>query len=128
MLPISRHTILGSSVPPELLTTPYTTDEARLIAIVRWLADRFATDVQDLTANPTQAMQANELVSTSGLMMNQVFRGVLGELARSPGLARSLGSEEGVAFPHISLDQGRIHLTVTNDVVTAKIRVNLPSS
>jgi len=113
-------------LPPEIQTTPYATEEARLIAVVRWLADQFTTDVQDLTGDATRSVQANELISTSGLMMSQVFRGVLGELARSPGLTRRLASDEGVEFPHISLDKGRIHLAVTNDVVTVRIRVNLP--
>jgi hypothetical protein len=52
--------------------------------------------------------------------------GVLGELTCASGLTRNLSDEKGVEFPHISLDTGRIHLTVTNDVVTVKIRVNLP--
>ena len=113
-------------LPPDILTTPYATEEARLIAIVRWLADQFSADVHDLTGETTKSVQANELIATSGMMMNQVFRGVLGELVRSPGLARSLGSDEGVEFPHISLNKGHIQLAVTNDVVTVKIRVNLP--
>lgn len=113
-------------LPPEIQTTPYTTEEARLVAIVRWLADQFGADVRDLTGGATASIQTNELVSTAGMMMNQVFRGALGELAASPGLTRSLAGDEGVAFPHISLNEGHIHLTVTNDVVTTKIRVNLP--
>jgi hypothetical protein len=115
-------------LPPDILTTPYATDEARLIAVIRWLADQFATDVHDLTRDATKSVQANELVSISGLMMNQTFRGALDELVRSPGLARSLAGKEGVEFPHISLNEGRIRLTVTNDVVTTRIRVNLPGS
>jgi len=47
-------------------------------------------------------------------------------LARSPGLARNLAGEEGVEFPHLSLDTGHIQLTVAEDIVTVKIRVNLP--
>ncbi|MBN1363049.1 MAG: hypothetical protein JW993_20790 [Sedimentisphaerales bacterium] len=127
LIPPRRGVIFDSQcvLPPEILTTPYATEEARLIAIVRWQADQFATDVQDLTG-AAGSMQANELVALSSRMMNQTFRGVLGELAQSPGLARDLAREEGFAFPHLSLNEGRIHLTVTNDVVTTKIRVNLP--
>ncbi len=113
-------------LPPEIQTTPYATEEAWAIAIVRWLGETFGTDVHDLTGDTTKSVQANELVSTSGMMMSQTFRGLLIELAKSPGLTRSLSSEKGVEFPHISLNKGRIRLTVLNDVVTVKIRVNLP--
>ncbi len=113
-------------LPPEIQTTPYATEEVRQIAIVRWLADQFDADVHDLTGETSKPVQPNEMISMSGMMMNQVFRGVLGELVRSPGLTRSLAGEEGVEFPHISLNQGRIRLVVVNDVVDIKIRVNLP--
>ena len=113
-------------LPPEIQTTPYATDEARQIAIIRWLADQFRTDVHDLTGDTTKSVQANELVSTADMMMSQVFRGLLVELAKSPGLARDLSREEGIEFPHISLNQGRIRLISLNDAVDVKIRVNLP--
>ncbi len=128
LIPPRRGVIFDAQcvIGPEIQTVPYATEEARLLAIVRWLAEQYSTDVQDLTAGAAPSVQPNELVSTSGLMMNQVFQGILSELAGSPGLTRDLASEDGVAFPHISLNEGRIHLTVTNDVVTARIRVNLP--
>ena len=113
-------------LPADIQTTPYATEEARLIAIVRWLSEQYGTDAEDLTSDPTQPVQANELVSLSAMMMNQVFQGVLGELVGTPGLTRSLANDEGVEFPHLSLGTGHIQLTVTDDVVTVKIRVNLP--
>lgn len=113
-------------LPPEIVTAPYATEEARLIATVRWLVEQLNGDLRAVTGDTTRPMQTNELISLAGMMMNQTFRGVLGELARTPGLTLDLAGERGVAFPHVSLDQGRIHLAVINDVVTVKIRVNLP--
>ena len=59
-------------------------------------------------------------------MMNQTFQGVLLALSKSPGLARNLTDLKGVAFPHLSLGEGRIQMLATNDAVALKIRVNLP--
>ena len=111
---------------PEIRTTPYATEEARQIAILRWLADQFGADVRSLTDRADEPTNANELVSTAGLMMNQTFQGVLLTLAKSPGLARHLTDLKGVAFPHISLDEGRLQMLATSDAVALKIRVNLP--
>ncbi len=110
----------------DILTAPYATAEARQIAIIRWLAEQYSYDVRSLTGQAGQPVAANELVSLSGMMMNQVFQGVLLALNKSPGLARNLRDPQGVQFPHISLDTGRIQMIVTTDVVTLKIRVNLP--
>lgn len=107
-------------------TVPYATDAARQIAIIQWLAEQFNRDVRNLTRSEDRSVHADELVSLAGMMMNQTFQGVLLALGKSPGLARSLGSPEGVAFSHISLNEGRIQMSATNDVVAVKIRVNLP--
>ncbi len=111
---------------PEIQTTPYATEEARRLAIVGWLMDRFAADVQNLTGEPGQSAQANELVSLAAMMMNQTFRGLRLELNQSPGLARQLSDPKGVAFGHLNMKQGRIHLTTANGLTTVTLRVNLP--
>jgi len=113
-------------VDPEIRTTPYATEEAKQLALIRWLAEQFQTDIRMLTGSDEKPAHANELVSLAGMMMNQVFRGLLTELEKSPGLARDLGDAEGVAFPHISLDTGRIQVLAQDDVAVIKIRVNLP--
>ena len=110
----------------DIRTTPYTTEEARQIAILRWLAEKFNADVLALTNRADEPTNTNELVATAGLMMNQTFQGILLALNKSPGLARHLTDLQGVAFPHISLDEGRVQMLATNDAVALKIRVNLP--
>ena len=82
--------------------------------------------MRNLTRSEDKSVHADELVALAGLMMNQTFQGVLVALGKSPGLARSLTDPKGVAFNHISLKQGRIQMSVANDVVAIKIRVNLP--
>jgi len=110
----------------EIRTTPYATEEAKQIAVLRWLADQFSADVHGLTNRADEPTNADELVTTAGLMMNQTFQGVLLTLSKSPGLARNLTSTQGVAFGHISLDEGRVQMLATNDAVALKVRVNLP--
>ncbi len=111
---------------PQLRTTPYATEETRQLAVIRWLAEQVNADVRALTGSDEKPAHANELVALAGMMMNQVFRGILIELDKSPGLTRSLGEPRGVAFPHVSLDTGHIQMLVRDDVATVKIRVNLP--
>ncbi len=114
------------AVDPEILTTPYATEEAQRIALVRWLAGQFGNDVAALMGGPKNPTQGNEFVLTSGMMVRQVFQGALTELDKSPDLAKNLSDEQGVEFPHLSLKSGHLRLLVENDVAATTIRVNLP--
>ncbi len=114
------------AIGPEILTTPYATEEAQRIAIVKWLSERFKNDVTVLVGRPRNPTQGNEQITTSGLMVNQVFQGILAKLAQSPGVAKNLATDQGVAFPHASLGEGRLRLLVRNDAAVMTIRVNLP--
>ena len=114
------------TVDPEILTTPYATEEAQRIAVVRWLAEQFANDVAALMGGPNKPTQGNEYILTSGMMVRQVFQGALTELDKSPDLAKNLSDEQGIEFPHLSLTSGRLRLLVDNDVAATTMRVNLP--
>jgi hypothetical protein len=113
---------------PAIRTTPYATEEARRVAIIRWLAGQFDEDVRRLTDPAESSIGADELAALASMMMRQVFQGVLLALDRSPGLAKSLSDANGVAFPHISMGKGGIRMVATNNAVAVKIRVNLPLS
>lgn len=113
-------------IDPEILTTPYATEEAQLIAILQWLAGQFARDVSALVGDPADPAQGSEVIVLSGAMVNQVFQGVLVQLDKSPGLAKNLSDPRGIPFPHMSLGEGRIHLFTQNDLAAVKIRINLP--
>jgi hypothetical protein len=113
-------------IDPEVLTTPYTTEEAQKIAILKWLAERFQNDVTALVGSRRTPTQGNEQIIVSGMAANQVFQGILTELAQSPGLAKNLATDQGVPFPHASLGEGRLRLFVQNDTGIVTIRVNLP--
>ncbi len=127
--PVPRQGLLFDSeclIDPEVLTTPYATEEAQKIAIVKWLAERFKGDVTALIGRARTSAQGNEQIVVSGMMVRQVFQGILAKLAQSPGLAKNLGTDEGIQFPHPSLGEGRIRLLVGSDTAVMTIRVNLP--
>ena len=114
------------AIDPEIRTTPFATEETQRIALVRWLARQFDADVAVLTGGLKSPTQGNEYILASGMMVRQMFQGILAELDKSPDLARSLSEEQGARFPHISLKEGRIRLLVEGDLATATVRVNLP--
>jgi hypothetical protein len=111
---------------PEIGTALYVTDEAKKAAIVRSLAERFKDDAGKLAGRPAGASQTDEIVATAGMMMNQVFQGILVELDRSSALAKNLNNEEGIAFGHRSLGEGRIRLLVSQGIGTVAIRIHQP--
>ena len=113
-------------IGPDILSTPYATEEAQKIATIRWLAGQFKTDVTALLGDKDDPARGSSLVSISGMMVNQTLTGLLVELDKSPGLAQNLGSEQGVEFPHIALGNGRAQMLVQDDLATMRIRVNLP--
>jgi len=113
-------------VGPEILTTPYATEEAQKVAMVRWLAEQFQKDMTALVGSSDAPARGSSLLSTSGMMMRQTFTGLLVELDRSPGLARSLADARGMEFPHISMNKGRARLLTQNDLAAMTLRVNFP--
>jgi hypothetical protein len=124
-----RRGILFDSVfgiDPEILTTPYATEEAQKIAILRWFATQFRSDMTLLVGRPRHPTQGNEQIMLSGLMVGQIFQGLFVQLTESPSLAQDLGTEQGIAFPHASLGTGRVRLTVQRDTGLLTIRVNFP--
>jgi hypothetical protein len=110
----------------EVLAKPYATDEAKQIAILKQIAEYLKSDIQQLGGNKNESAQSNKLLSASSLMMNQTFEGILLQLSESPSLARQLGDAQGIRFGHISLNKGRIRMTLTEDIATVNIRIGLP--
>ena len=113
-------------VDPEILTTPYATQEAQKIAMIRWLAEQFQKDVTALIGGSDSPARGSALIPISGMMMRQTFTGLLVELNKSPGLAQNLADARGMEFPHISMDKGRARLLVQDDLATLTLRVNFP--
>jgi hypothetical protein len=113
-------------IDPDVLTTPYATEESQRIAILQWLAGQFQQDMTALVGDPRNPVRGSRGIVASGMMVNQIFQGVLAELVQSPGQAVNLGAEQGIPFPHASLDNARIRLLTRNDLGAIRVRVHFP--
>jgi len=102
----------------DVLGKPYVTEQARQIAALMHIAENLSKDVEQLS-------QDNQTLVVAGMLMNQVLAAVLLELDKSPVLANRLSDKSGVQFNHISFDEGRIGMTIENNIVTVKIRLGL---
>ena len=99
----------------------------RDIAVLRYIASRLHFDCKKLARRETGDRSRETTLTVSGLLMNQVFRAALLELEGSPHLASALATDEGMAFEHLTLDHGRVHLRVNGDVAVVRLEVGLPN-
>jgi len=113
-------------IDPEILTTPYATEETQKVATIRWLAEQFQKDMTALLGSYDVPARGAAQLSTAGMMMRQTFTGLLVELDKSPGLAQTLADEHGMEFPHISMNKGRARLIARDDLAALTLRVNFP--
>jgi hypothetical protein len=113
-------------IDPEILTTPYATEEAQKVAMVRWLAEQYQKDVAALIGSFDAPARGSALIPKAAMMMRQTFTGLLVELNKSPGLAQKLADAKGVQFPHISMKKGRARLLTQDDLAALTLRVNFP--
>jgi hypothetical protein len=113
-------------VDTEILTTPYATEDAQKVAMIRRLAEQFQTDVAALIGGSKAPARGSTLIPTAAMMMRQTFTGLLTELDKSPGLAQLLADPRGMEFPHVSMDKGHVRLLTQDDLATMTLRVNFP--
>ena len=100
----------------EVLDEPYADENARRIAILRWVLENFRKDIDEVE-------QDNKTLAISGMLVNQAFEAVLVKLDSSPALATELSDEGGLGFEHISFDKGKIRMVIADDIVSIKIRL-----
>lgn len=105
----------------EVLAQPYATEQARQIAILKQVAENLRRDIDELTAQTGTPSQGNQILTVSGMVVNQVFETVLLELSTSAVPAQKLTEKNGYQFNHINFDKGRIRLTLQDDIATVKI-------
>jgi len=113
-------------VDTEILTTPYATEDAQKVAMIRRLAEQFQKDAAALVGGSDTPARGSSLISTAAMMTHQTFTGLLVELQKSPGLAQNLADSRGIEFPHISMNKGRVRLLTQDDLATMTLRVNFP--
>ena len=100
----------------EVLSKPYSNENARRIAILKQVLENFRKDIDEVGLD-------NKKLATSGMMVNQALEAILVKLDSLPSLAARLNEPAGVEFDHISLNKGKIQMVVVGDVVTVKMRL-----
>jgi len=108
-------------VQTDVLAQPYATEQARQIAVLKQVAENLRRDIGELTGQIAKPSQGNQILSVSGMTVNQVFETVLLELSASTVPAQTLTDKSGYQFNHINFDKGRIRLTLQDDIATVKI-------
>ena len=105
----------------EVLVGPYETEHVRQIAILKHAAENLRRDIDELTKQAGTTSQGSQILTVSGMVVNQVFEAVLMELSKSVVPEQGLIDKSGYQFSHTSFDKGKIRLTIQDDVVTVKI-------
>jgi hypothetical protein len=100
----------------ELLKEPFSSENAKLIAILKKVHEKSLEDVSEVSAD-------NNVIIVGGGMVNQAFEAAITKLESSPAEAAKLNSAKGVSFSHLSLDEGVIQMGVEYDIVTVKIKL-----
>jgi hypothetical protein len=101
----------------QVLDEPYANQNARRIAILRRVPANFHKDMDEVGAD-------NKRLNICRMLINQTLEGVLQKLDDSPVLASKLSTTEGVDFEHITLGKGSISMSVIEDIVNVKVRVD----
>jgi energy-converting hydrogenase A subunit M len=100
----------------EILDEPYADENARRIAILRWMLTSYRKDIDEVIPD-------NKDLEVCRGLVNQAIETVLVKLDSVPALATRLSDERGLKFEHISFDEGRIRMIIEDDIATVKIRL-----
>jgi len=100
----------------EILDEPYSNENARRIEILRKVQEYAHDDIEELSED-------NEIISVSGMLINQGIEAVLVKLDASPALAIKLDKKEALDFDHLSFAKGKIQMVVEDDVARLKMRL-----
>ena len=103
-------------IPKDVLEKPYNSENARRVAIFRQVLKSFREDISRVELD-------NKQLAICGMLVNQAMEAVLLKLDKSPAEASKLHEPEGVEFDHLSLDKGRVLMTIWDDIASVKIKL-----
>ncbi len=104
--------VVGSDV----LSKPYAEENARRIAILKDVLKSSRKDIGEVSPD-------NKELAIDGMLINQAFEAVLVKLEDSPALAARLNEPNGIDFPHINYDRGKVRMIVTEDIAAVRMRL-----
>jgi hypothetical protein len=103
-------------IDKNILDTPYASESARLIAILKNMREKAKTDIAEVAGD-------NNVVRVCSGMFTQSFASALAKLKTSPSETSKLNSNGGVSFSHPSFDEGRIQLGIEYEIATVRIKI-----
>ena len=106
----------------EVLGESYTSENARRIAILRYVLDSIRKDIKELGDDVDVPGQYNQKLDVCGMLINQMFETVLVKLEASPVLAMRLNQAGGAEFDHINFNKGTVRMVVADDTVSVRVR------
>jgi hypothetical protein len=103
-------------IDPKVLNEPYANENARQIAILKYVSENMRKDVASIAPD-------NKKIAICGGMVNQTLGTVLYRLDESPALASKLSDlKKGLEFDHMTLGKGNITMIVTDDIADVNVR------
>ncbi len=100
----------------EILEQPYANENARRIAILHEILDKFGADVIEL-------IRDSKTLRSGTIMAKQTLNTILTKLEQSPALARTLTNVEGMNFDHMNLGPGSVRMIIGSDIVEVRIMI-----
>jgi len=103
---------------------PSISEKARQITRLKQVLRNLHEDVNKL-GKSADASRSDKMLTTSAMLMNQIFGTILHTLDRSPALAGMLSDSGGVEFDHINFGKGKIRMVIEDNIAVVKIRVGV---
>ena len=110
--------VLGKEAPG----ASFKSENARRIAILRYVLENIRKDINELGADVDVPGQYNKKLDVCGMLINQALELILVKLNSSAVLAAKLSSGAGVDFDHINFGEGKVWMVVSDDTVAVNTR------
>ncbi len=103
-------------VDAKVMAEPFENENARSIAILRDVRDKFSNDIGQLTFDSAD-------LNSAAMLIKHVFDTILVKLDSSPAAAARLAGEAGMEFDHMNLGKGHVRMVRQGDIVSVKIKI-----
>ena len=103
-------------VDAKVMAEPFENENARSIAILRDVSDKFSDDIGQLTFDSVD-------LNSAAILTKNIFNTILVKLDNSPALAVRLAGEAGMEFDHMNLGKGHVRMMRQGDIVSVKIKI-----
>ena len=112
-------------LPDEVSGKSCADENARQIAIVKYILESLHKDIKGLDVRTDARGQNDKTLSVCGMLINQTFEIILRELDSSPALAAKLSEADGVELDHITFDKGRVRMVSSGDTAAMRIHFGI---